>query len=115
MTESRRALRAYRCSRFLKRSGVTNILAVVTRYFGGTLLGGEVWCVPIRKAVSEALRRKQLEKKDFGCATGFSGEYADYAKLMNIANEYGATVEAEFGEKVNARMTLEKRILSCGG
>ena len=92
----------------LKRSGVTNILAVVTRYFGGTLLGAGGLVRAYSQSVSEALREAQLEKKTLAVQLDFSVEYADYAKLMNIANEYGATVEAEFGEKVNARMTLEK-------
>ena len=45
----------------LKRSGVTNILAVVTRYFGGTLLGAGGLVRAYSQSVSEALREAQLE------------------------------------------------------
>ena len=89
-------------------AGLRNVLVVVTRYFGGTLLGAGGLVRAYSQSVSEALREAQLEKKTLAVQLDFSVEYADYAKLMNIANEYGATVEAEFGEKVNARMTLEK-------
>ena len=39
---------------------------------------------------------------------GFTVEYADYSKLQSIAGEYDAKVEAEFSEKVEARMIVRQ-------
>lgn len=86
----------------LRKSGLTNILAVVTRYFGGTLLGAGGLVRAYSAAVSDALHAAKKERHIPAVRLRFRVDYADYGKLQSIAAEYGAKVEADFGEKVEA-------------
>ena len=84
----------------LRHSGLTNILAVVTRYFGGTLLGAgglaRAYGASVTRSLSEAKKVRMIPAIELG----FTVEYADYSKLQSIAGEYGAQVTAEFTDKV---------------
>ena len=95
----------------LSRSGITNILAVVTRYFGGTLLGAGGLVRAYGASVSQALAGAKKEWHIPAAVLRFTVEYADYSKLQSIAAEFGARVEAEYGEQVAARMVL--RLTDC--
>lgn len=92
----------------LRKSGLTNILAVVTRYFGGTLLGAGGLVRAYSGAVSEALRAARKEMHIPAVALRLRIDYADYGKLQSIASDYGAKVEADFGEKVEARAVFRQ-------
>ncbi len=92
----------------LVKSGVTNLLAVVTRYFGGTLLGAGGLVRAYSQSVAQTLKLAQLKKMIPAAELAFCIDYADYSKLQSLANEFGATVEAEFTEKVNAVVTLRQ-------
>ncbi len=92
----------------LRHSALTNILAVVTRYFGGTLLGAGGLVRAYSASVSEALAEAKTIEMIPAVELGFVVEYADYSKLQSIASEYGAQVTAEFTDKVTARMTLRR-------
>ncbi len=92
----------------LRHSGLTDLLAVVTRYFGGTLLGAGGLVRAYSTSVSETLAQAKVTTMIPAVELGFLIEYADYSKLQSIASEYGAAIEAEFTEKVAARMTLRQ-------
>lgn len=92
----------------LRKSGLTNILAVVTRYFGGTLLGAGGLVRAYGGAVSEALRTAKREAHIPAVVLRLRIDYADYGKLQSIAAEYGAKVEADYGEKVEARAVFRQ-------
>ncbi len=105
----------------LTHSRITNILAVVTRYFGGTLLGAGGLVRAYGTSVSQALAEAKKEWRIPAVVLRFTVEYADYSKLASIASEYGAAVEAEYAERVTARLVLrasdlasaEKRIIEA--
>lgn len=90
----------------LERSGVTNILAVVTRYFGGILLGAGGLVRAYSGSVAQTLASAKKEQHIPAVVLKFQIDYTDYSKLQSIASEYGAKVEAEFTEKVDARMVV---------
>lgn len=94
----------------LKGSGLTNILAVVTRYFGGTLLGTGGLVRAYGDSVKEALHHiKKIEYLP-AVSYAFTVSYADYGKLCAIAEEFGAHIQAEFEEQVNAAVVLENTV-----
>lgn len=99
----------------LRHSGLTNILAVVTRYFGGTLLGAGGLVRAYGASVSETLKQAEITTMIPAVELGFSIEYADYSKLLGIASEYGAQVKAEFSDKVSARMVLQQAFFEAAG
>ena len=92
----------------LRRSGVTNILAVVTRYFGGTLLGAGGLVRAYSASVAEALREASLVQNVPAQKIAVRLPYADYGKLQNIAQSLGATIEASFGAEVEAEVTIRE-------
>lgn len=93
----------------LAREGVMNLIAVVTRYFGGTLLGAGGLVRAYGTSVSEALAGAEKEWRIPAVILCFTIDYADHSKLQSIASEYSAQVEAEYGERIAARMVLRER------
>lgn len=92
----------------LRKSGLTNILAVVTRYFGGTLLGAGGLVRAYSGAVAQALEDARAERHIPAEALRFRIDYADYGKLQSIASEYRAALTADFGEKIQARAVFRQ-------
>ncbi|MBD5560545.1 MAG: YigZ family protein [Clostridia bacterium] len=92
----------------LRRSGVTNILAVVTRYFGGTLLGAGGLVRAYSGSVAEALREAKLVRNVPAVKLEVRLPYADYGKLQNIARTFDASLEADFGADVTAEVTIRE-------
>lgn len=90
----------------LRRSGVRNLIAVVTRYFGGTLLGAPGLVRAYSGSVSGTLANAHIVKNVPGVIYTFHVSYPDYGKLQSIASGFGAGVDGEFGEDVHCRVTL---------
>ena len=94
----------------LEREELTNILCIVTRYFGGTLLGAggliRAYAQGAKAALDEAgvsivrLWRQIL----MGCT------YAQYERLSKIALEQGAVVEhTDFGADVTLELLVPEK------
>jgi uncharacterized YigZ family protein len=90
----------------LKGSGLTNILAVVTRYFGGTLLGTGGLKRAYTDSVKEALLSAKTIQNIPADVYTFQIDYKDYGKLQTVASEFGATMEGDFEEKVTVDVTI---------
>ncbi len=79
----------------LEGSGLSNVLLVVTRYYGGTNLGtgGLIKAyTEAAKAAVETARREIIEIKD---TVRFAYEYSMTSLVMNLINKYGASVFSE--------------------
>lgn len=92
----------------LRKSGVRNLIAVVTRYFGGTLLGAGGLVRAYSGAVSGTLANAPVVKNVPGVMYTFHLSYQDYGKLQSIAAGFGASVDGTFGEDVVANVTLRR-------
>lgn len=68
----------------LKKSNVTNIMAVVTRYFGGTLLGASGLIRAYSTSVFEALNKTTLYIKELFLETQISLSYKEYNNLTKL-------------------------------
>ena len=91
----------------LTREEITNVLCVVTRYFGGTLLGagglvrayGQAAKLALDAAGISAVR--QWREILLGCT------YAQYERLSKLATDQGAVVEAtDFGADVTLTLLV---------
>lgn len=91
----------------LQKSGLTNLMAVVTRYFGGTLLGAGGLVRAYSASVAEAVKRARKVKYIPARTYTFHIAYADYGKLCSVAAEFGANVEGKFQENVDATVVVE--------
>lgn len=91
----------------LKSSGITDMCVVVTRYFGGILLGtgglarayGGAAKLALDGAGAAVIKRFALLKMSLG--------YSEYQKVSSRLPSYGATEEsADFAEKVTLTVTV---------
>lgn len=85
----------------LKKSGVTDAMLVVTRYFGGILLGtgglSRAYSGAARLAFDDAGLKTLSEQTDFTLPC----RYDDYQKILAILPKFGVTVlSTDFGDGV---------------
>ncbi len=93
----------------LKMSGITDVAIVVTRYFGGILLGANGLIRAYSAAASCALNsgEKVIFEPYLICRASFS--YSEYQKLVNMLRQIGAAEEnVSFGESVQMDISVKK-------
>lgn len=89
-------------------SGLENVILVVTRYFGGVLLGTG----GLQRAYSEAAAGAvgTAEIAELAECSLFSAktEYSMFDKLVYVINKCGEFTGAEYGEKVKIFFSIER-------
>lgn len=65
----------------LTSRGITNVLVIVTRYFGGILLGTGGLVRAYTEATTEALNKTNIIQKDYGIEASLETNYSDLEKL----------------------------------
>ena len=101
----------------LRRPGVTDAVLVVTRYFGGTLLGTGGLVRAYTRAAQEALASARVARMAPCDIFALRCAYADYDRLARLLDSLGAAVSAsEFGADVSLTVALaqEKSERLCG-
>ena len=90
----------------LKESGVRNACVVVTRYFGGTLLGAGPLARMYATAVKEALSLARIGEMRYGTQFAIACDYSDGEKVRRfMEKESGVeTVETLYGEGQTFRL-----------
>lgn len=87
----------------LRRRDVTDLVAVVTRYFGGVKLGAGGLVRAYSTAVSEALDRATLvHRRELVCAT-VTVEHADAGRVDNVLRAWASAHGAVLGAPHYAR------------
>lgn len=76
----------------IRGRGLTNIFVVVTRYFGGTLLGTGGLVRAYSAAVSEGLSHTVIISKIKGFKLKITTEYTGYGKIQYIVAQKGINV-----------------------
>ena len=80
--------------------GLTDVVVVVVRYFGGTLLGTSGLIQAYREAAAEALRAAGVEEKIVCDTFRFDFDYALMPDVMNAVKKLGLDiVHQDFGER----------------
>ena len=89
----------------LLKEGITNVAVVVTRYFGGVLLGTGGLVRAYQKAVQEGLANSQIIEKRNGFLLYVNTDYNGIGKLQYLfAQKEISIMESEYG--VDVRMTV---------
>ena len=91
----------------LRGAGVTDVLCVVTRYFGGVLLGTGGLVRAYARACSEAIRAAGVVRMAPCDLVEFSVPYAQWALFQQAARQQGATLEPKYGEQVRCVAAVE--------
>lgn len=99
----------------LKGHDITNVIAIVTRYFGGTLLGTGGLVSAYSGALNEALKSTKLYEVKSGYEVEFFIDYDNYNVILKDIRKYNegkdtpAFIELskEFGEKISIKLVIE--------
>ncbi|MTE22979.1 YigZ family protein [Microbacterium sp. ZXX196] len=78
----------------LRRRGMTDVVAVVTRYFGGVKLGAGGLVRAYGNAVSEALDRAQLVRRRALTHAVIEAPHADAGRIENLLREWASARDA---------------------
>ncbi len=91
----------------LLHSEVRNVVCVVTRYFGGTLLGTGGLIKAYSDAVAEALKNSSVGEELEGVLIGITLDYASYGKVQYEFSGIGVkTEDVIFAENVTANVRV---------
>ena len=85
----------------LLREDIHNVAVVVTRYFGGTLLGTGGLVRAYQKSVQEGLKNSVIIERHKGCKLTISTDYTGLGKIQYIlASANITTLDTEYTEGV---------------
>lgn len=86
---------------------IYNVAVVVTRYFGGTLLGTGGLVRAYSKAVQEGLRQSRIIEKIHGISLEAITDYTGIGKIQYIAGERKIPIlDSEYTDKVILRLLV---------
>lgn len=92
----------------LANEHITNVCAVVTRYFGGTLLGTGGLVRAYSAAVKEGLADCEIIKKIHGYSVEIECDYNDFGKIQHMAGARGYHIShTDYGQKVKTGFLVE--------
>ena len=91
----------------LRGAGVTDVLCVVTRYFGGILLGTGGLVRAYSRSCAEAIRAAGIVRMAPCDRVTFSVPYPQWALFQQEARKQGAALTPEYGEAVHCVAAIE--------
>ena len=95
----------------LEKSGVTDVAVVVTRYFGGILLGGGGLVRAYSHAAHLALAAGEIITMGLCSVLTVEAEYPFYAKLLPFLEKTAAKIlDTVFSEKVRITLSLDSTL-----
>ncbi len=93
----------------IRKNGVTDAIIVVTRYFGGTLLGTGGLVRAYTSAALGALQTAEIIVYDIYSEIEFTLSYSDYGRISNLLAEYEfRSDDTDFGAAVKIKGRLLK-------
>lgn len=91
----------------LLSAGLTNVVVVVTRYFGGTLLGTGGLVRAYTQAVQEALKNIGMATMRYGACISVQTDYTDLGKIQYLLGNKGIAIkDSEYTDKVVLKIQL---------
>lgn len=98
----------------IKKNDLKNVALVVTRYFGGILLGTGGLVRAYSQAASMVLSRVRIIKMALCYDCSLFCDYNQYGKLLKIIDECGGIVDnSEFFQEIRVTFHLNKESFSC--
>ncbi len=93
-------------------SGITNIAVVVTRYFGGILLGTGGLVRAYSKSVQDVLAAAQVVRMVPSVVLSITCDYTEHGKLVNlITAQEGNITDTEFTDRVSVEFCLKNELV----
>ena len=98
----------------LRGKELTNILAVVTRYFGGTLLGTGGLVRAYTAAVTEGLSHTELVTRNLGIRLNIITDYSGLGKIQYLTAQRGiVTEDTAYTDKVEMTVIVPEDELAA--
>lgn len=94
----------------LTANGVTNVLCIVTRYFGGILLGAGGLVRAYSRGAAEAVRAAGVLHYIPGTALEFTVDYARYGAVEAYVRANAQVDALDFAEAVRIRVLVEDAV-----
>ena len=76
----------------LQKNNLANVLIIVTRYFGGILLGTGGLIVAYKQAAADALDHAEIEERQVECAHKIHFDYPQMNDVMRVLKEENASI-----------------------
>jgi uncharacterized YigZ family protein len=93
----------------IRKSGVHDVCVVVTRYFGGILLGAGGLVRAYSKATSLAIEAAVVVTYEPFAELEANCNYSDYQKVLNELSKYGARVDStDFSDSVKICIAVKE-------
>jgi uncharacterized YigZ family protein len=93
----------------IRKNGCTDVAIVVTRYFGGTLLGTGGLVKAYTSAAVGALENAEIIRYDIYSAAEFEIGYSDYGKVSTILSDFGFRIsDTQFEENIKISGSILK-------
>ena len=84
-----------------------NVTVVVTRYFGGTLLGTGGLVRAYSRAVQEGLARSRIIERQYGMVLEIRTDYNGIGKILYLIGQKGLlTLDSEYTDRVKVRILV---------
>ena len=97
----------------IRKSGVDDACVVVTRYFGGTLLGAGGLVRAYSQAAKIALEAAEIVTFEPYTELSIALSYSDYQKICAELPKYGAIVDdTEFSDSVMLKIAVKNEVVS---
>ncbi len=95
----------------MRKAGITDAVIVVTRYFGGILLGTGGLVRAYTAAASGALQEAKIAEVGEFDLVEIKANYSDYQKIMPIVSSVGAkTEESDFATDVKLVLSIREKL-----
>ena len=96
----------------IRKSGVSDAVVVVTRYFGGILLGAGGLVRAYSRAAKLAIDAAEIITCERYADLSLSCSYADYQRYLAELPKFGASsAGADFAERVRMKISIREAVL----
>lgn len=98
-------------SELLKKEGLSDVVCVVTRYFGGILLGTGGLVRAYTNAAKLAVEAAEIKLMAYACRVQITVDYTFYGRIGSVFSELGAKIVSEdFGENVKIVAAIREEL-----
>ena len=92
----------------LSKKGLSQTVAVVTRYFGGILLGANGLVTAYKDAVVEGINTSKIAKKVFRLFYEVTASYPENANVENVAQKFGyLRLDCKYEDMVTSTFAID--------
>lgn len=93
----------------MRKAGITDAAVVVTRYFGGILLGTGGLVRAYTAAASGAVKEAKIAEVGVFDLVNVKANYSDYQKIMPLVSSVGAKIEeSDFNTDVSLNLAIRE-------